>query len=576
MKKRIVLFIALACTWGTSLWAQNWSRSQVEEYANTGKTLPVEVYAQCPEHGLKLKNDKGFNVLVDVAHACNFSMMWGVPPRLHSLGYRAHSSHATLNSVLDVNGVSRRRIPYDMAGKFRPFGWCPNLTYNTVVTYQTSPKEQPYTDAEIAALQQFVNDGGSLLVLVNPAKQEELKGWSMNKLLNCFGASVTGEAAFNNRKYATFKTPSSWETVQSADGAAPVYVRGTVGKGRVAIIGNASAFDMVGNKAPQQEKDKETAFIDETLAWLNSAQQPVGGYFPAGTAGGGDIYPELETNSRGIVIYYAANQFPYMLKCVQEECPKITDQIFSWYPSQPTKEPMYLLLCAGDGGGWAVNAFYPKENGIISMSTQGIISIFAHELAHTMQGPLNYKGETAGLAPIGNSGEAHAGWFQGKIDAIYDPSRLEHPNRKCGDIFHEKCFAELDFVKYYENKELHEKFGKGKDWHKTWYIWQRMDDTFGPTWYPRWKWVQHTRWAETPQHRLTWEEMVEDMSIAVGKDLFPFIKACGIGLNRDKIGAIEFNGKKQKLKPAQIEVIAPGKVHMDDIANYKQPIKVKK
>lgn len=42
--------------------------------------------------------------------------------------------------------------------------------------------------------------------------------------------------------------------------------------------------------------------------------------------------------------------------------------------------------------------------------------------------------------------------------------------------------------------------------------------------YPRWMYIQHTRWSETSDKKLTWEKSVEDMSIAVGKDLFPFLQ----------------------------------------------------
>ncbi|MCJ7580805.1 MAG: hypothetical protein MUP98_09770 [Candidatus Aminicenantes bacterium] len=36
----------------------------------------------------------------------------------------------------------------------------------------------------------------------------------------------------------------------------------------------------------------------------------------------------------------------------------------------------------------------------ISLDRLGIISIFAHELAHTMFGPVNDRGEVAGRVPI--------------------------------------------------------------------------------------------------------------------------------------------------------------------------------
>ena len=57
------------------------------------------------------------------------------------------------------------------------------------------------------------------------------------------------------------------------------------------------------------------------------------------------------------------------------------------------------------------------------------------------------------------------------------------------------------------------------------------------------------------------------MSIAIGADLFPFMRECGIGLNRENIGKIEFQGKKMKLKPAKIEFINPGEVRLEKIVD---------
>ena len=234
---------------------------------------------------------------------------------------------------------------------------------------------------------------------------------------------------------------------------------------------------------------------------------------------------------------------------------------------------MYLILCAGSGGGWAVNAYRPKENGIISLDTHGILSIFGHELAHTMHGPVNNDGEVAGIAPIPNRGEAHAGWYQGKVNALFKAEFLNHSNRNCNSMFdYDTKGNALDLATEYENKALMETWGKGKDWTKTWYIWQKLDDRYGPTWYPRWKYIQHTRWKDDPEHHLSWDEMVEDMSIAVGEDLFPFMRKAGTTLDKNRLEEIEFNGELMKLEIAPIELTPGGPVRIEKIGDYKKPL----
>lgn len=570
MKNILLNFILLFTVCPISL-AQKMTDEEVTRYWHTGKTLPIEYYEYSTKIPLDLKNDNGYNVLLDVAHQCDFATMWQFPVRLHKLGYRAHSSHASLNSVLSQDGVSRRRIPYDMKNGIRPFAWCPNLKYNVVVTDQTNPDAQPYTKKEIDYLKAFVEEGGGLVIMANPIAEDRKQNWSLNTLLKAFGAELGNNVQKGKLKATSLIPTDTWSIDEQYEGT-PVQMRREFGKGRIIVFGNASRFDYTGKDSELPANKITNELVANCMAWLCEHQQPVGGFFPVKTGGGGDIYPENEIKTDGIIIFYAENQLPELLNVITTEFPKITQQICEWYPSKPTLEPMYLLLCAGNGGGWAVNAFKPKENGVISLKPDGIISIYAHELAHTMKGPVNEKGETAGLPPIPNSGEAHAGWFQGKINAMYNPDLSSKPNRNCDKIFKEPYFKAIDFTQYYENEALRKKFGKTKDWNKTWYIWQRLDDIYGPTWYTRWKWMQHIRWQDTPQHKLTWEEMVEDMSIAVGHDLFPFITQCGIQLARDTMGTVTFRNKEIKLLPARIDVTVPGPVRLEAIKDYKKEL----
>jgi hypothetical protein len=338
-----------------------------------------------------------------------------------------------------------------------------------------------------------------------------------------------------------------------------------------------SANYHVRRNASEAEKKRIASYLQTSLDWLTEGQQPVGGEptLPASMDGGGSIYPEIEKQFDNIVFFYSANQKEELLKTVREDIPVCQDLIESLLPTKPTAEPMYLLLCAGSGGGWAVNAFRPKENGIISLDRLGIISIFAHELAHTMFGPVNDRGEVAGIAPIPDKGEAHAGWFQGKSNATFDPSLQSYANRKCNSVFTWDPGLKMDLKKY-KNDPKYRKKWKGRDWTKIWYIWQKLDDRYGPAWYPRWKWVQHTRWQDTPVKRLTWEEMVEDMSIAVGEDLFPFFNRTGTELGRERLERIAFQDKMMELAEAPIDTGPAGKVRIEAIGDYRKPLDVSK
>jgi len=529
---------------------------QITEAWTSGKTLELSTFKKLTTSPLfaeqPVKNDKGYNVLVDLAHECTFYQMWTVPEQLNQLGYRSLGSHATLNTVLDRDGESRVRVLWDTVNKVYPFAWWPNPIFHVVLTGQFNPEAQEYTEPEISALVDFVKKGGGLIILSDYRKLKNpdsrvsgsIDDWSLHRLITAFGINP-GE------------TP----------------VRMEFGKGRVLVTGNPKELKYPRDAAISQ-KDSVDLIVAECLDWLTAKQKPLKGrpILPQAMEGGGPIYPELEDHFSNIVFYYAANQKSELLKVVKEDVPRAQEFIEQRLPSTPTAEPMYLILAAGGGGGWAVNIYKPKENGIISLDGFGILSIFGHELAHTLFGPAGDDGGTAGIAPIPDRGEAHAGWYQGKVNAFLKPELRDKPNRDCNLMFaFDPKGNAMDLATCYENEAMHKQWGYGKDWIKTWYIWQKLDDRYGPGWYPNWKYVQHTRWKNDPEHHLSWDEMVEDMSIAVGEDLFPFFRKLGTTLQKSRLERIEYNGATIELPVALVEVTPAGAVRLEMIDPAKHP-----
>jgi hypothetical protein len=575
-----------ACTAGHQ--DQRMTKEEIDNAWKEGLTLPLGAFKDLSGEKVlfaeqSVQNDKGYNVLIDMAHECSFTTLWDLPERLNKSGYRAIGSHATVTTVLDPEGVSRVRVLYDQENKIYPFAWWPNARYDVVITEQSTPEAQEYTDTEVKALEMFVRKGGGLFIQGNVDRSAgttsvgtgSTGGWSLNKLAAAFGGKYTDQDTMvSGIRWARMELSKEWIPAGLSTGIEkleelPLNILSMrkFGKGRVVMSGNLSAIRKSG-KDSEERKALADSLLSGAMALLTEFQKPVGGtlMLPQTMEGGGAIYPELEDNFSNIVFYYAANQKPELLQTVKQDVPNAQAFIQQRLPSTPTEEPMYLILCAGGGGGWAVNIYKPKENGIISLDGHGILSIFGHELAHTMHGPANNDGEIAGIAPIPGRGEAHAGWFQGKVNALFKPDLLDKANRECNSMFaYDPKGNAMDLATCYENEAMHQKWGYGKDWVKTWYIWQKLDDRYGPTWYPRWKWVQHTRWKEDPEHLLSWEEMIEDMSIAVGEDLFPFFTKLGTTLNKRRLGEVYFQGKPISLSVAPIEITPAGPVRMEEI-----------
>lgn len=548
---------------------------QINDYWHKGKTLPLETGRQYPPQKLNIPNDKGYNVMIDISHQCSFASLWGLAGRLMNMGFRPVTNQASLDSVLKKDGACRVRIPVDPDKGIRPFAWYPNFSYNVIITEQADPTGQNYTEKEQKALEKFVKDGGLLIIQGSPVGDaDKMKTWSLNELARRFGGELLPETVkHKDRHYARLQVDDSWEVTAKGDKGEAVQARRSFGKGKVVLHGSMDAIRHQGKD--REEANKETdQYINDLLDWGTKDQQPLKDEprLPQPMGGGGAIYPELENGETDIIIYYAQNQKPHLLKTVRESYPLVTQKVLNWLPSRPTAEPMYLILSAGDGGGWAVNAFKPKENGIISDSAEGLISIYAHELAHTLGGPPNAQNELAAEAAIPNQGEAHAGWFQGKADAVFDEARQTKSNRNCNSVFENSKLREFDLKRYQTDEEYRKNYSNSDEWTKTWYLWQKLDDRYGTTWYPRWKWVQHTRWTNDRNRRLTWEETVEDMSIACGEDLFPFFHKINIKLDRPTAGELEFQGKKMTLPSSPIELSPAGPVRLEEIGDYKKPI----
>ena len=119
--------------------------------------------------------------------------------------------------------------------------------------------------------------------------------------------------------------------------------------------------------------------LSELVSSSSEGSRPVGGVptLPTEAAGGGPIYPELEKRVGNVIVFYAQNQKPDLLKVVTDEMPAVRQQVLEWFPSQTSGGTMFLILSGGNGGGWAVNAYKPEEVGIISLDREGILSIFA-------------------------------------------------------------------------------------------------------------------------------------------------------------------------------------------------------
>jgi len=527
-----------------------------------GRTLSLEEARRFSLPAQPVRGDTGINVLLDHAHQAAFAMMWDWTGWARGLGFRVVGSHASLDSVLDERGKCRIRVP---DGKRRPFAWWPNPKFNVVVSYQLGSSRQDYLPSERRSLERFLQAGGGALLLVSPPSRTE--PYSLKELLQAWGCSLTdAPAPFAGQRLAGLALGEGWTVLERAEDGTPVAAVRAFGKGRLAVADHRLVLPS--DKAPEHGPLSRAALEERVGRWLRSlseGKRPVGGpaNLPMEDPGvGGAVYPELEERVGGAVVFYAKNQTDAVLQCVRKEVPRVDRQVREWIPSPKPKDPMFLILAAGEGGGWAVNMYEPKEVGIISADSDGILSILAHEVAHTCYaGPPNSKGGAAGNLPEVFS-EAHAGWFQRKAD-FWRTGKTGHNAN--GLFTFDPDATKLDLSRG-------ESYPYGQAWTKLWWLWQKLDERYGPTWYPRWLWVKNQRWADQPNRRLSWDDVVEDMSIAVGEDLFPMMRRIGTTLRKDRFPEAVFQGRRLRLEPAEFDLTPAGDPITEPIGDWRKPL----
>ncbi len=153
---------------------------EIEAWWKAGRTLPLETTNKYPLAELNVKDDTGINVLIDMAHKCNFFTMWKLGHHLNHRGLRTVGSLATLDSVLTPGSSCRVRIP--VAPRVLPFAWWKAARFNVVLT-EGEVHNPGYDDRELEALDKFVRDGGGLVVSGSLVRDEN----------NGIGLAHTGE-----------------------------------------------------------------------------------------------------------------------------------------------------------------------------------------------------------------------------------------------------------------------------------------------------------------------------------------------------------------------------------------------
>lgn len=468
--------------------------------------------------------DSGINVLLDSSHQFSFHNHWQVQDTIRNAGHRVTGNQASLQYALVPGTPMRVRDQEDHAwGGNRPFIQLPAPEFDVVFTYQ-SGKSQPYLPAERKTLKQFVKAGGGLIMQCSNPEAH------LAEVAQAFGSRLLPDAAEVNSvddvpgldalefpttmRVAAFS--AEWQVVVGEGGAGALAWR-SYGKGTVVLI-------VDGALAVARVDDRNVPNAD-LLDWAvrkaaeGASPRDDGRWVPWEYGGlGGAFYPENEIEVGGVSVLFADNQLPDIVELAKERFTEVMDTLQIMLPTPPNPgDAYYINLAAGNGGGWAENAITPKLAGTISTNHESILSILAHELAHTMYGPAAVDG-TAGVGLPAWFSEAHAGWFQRKT-----MMRLGYMNTSpyfnVGVARQDPLLDDIDLANIPEG-------GMGAAWHKVWFIWSVLDGRYGEQWYPNWLKHVHDKYSGTDT-KLDMDGYIMSISESVGEDVAPLFERFG-------------------------------------------------
>lgn len=469
--------------------------------------------------------DKGVNILLDSSHQFSFFHHWQVQDALRESGFRVTGSQASLDRALKPGTAMRVRVQADHAwGIERPFTTIPSPVFEVLFSYQHGAF-QPYLPDERAALQAFLEAGGGAVFEVSSPEApaaEILRGYGA-----VFGGP-TGAASLRTEELASALAAAppkdlrqaelspEWTVAAGADERHGAVAWRKAGRGTIVLFADPGLLRVKDGKG---DRVNEALLEWAVLKASGGTRRKTDGrripWEPEGL--GGAFYPDNEIEVGGLRVLYSDNQLPSIVELARKRTTEVLAILQKMLPTPPNPgKAYYINLAAGEGGGWAENAVTPKMAGTISLKPESILSILAHELAHTMYGPEAFDGTPGCRMPDWWS-EAHAGWFQRKtIKELGFGDRWPYYSKAlaAGDPTLSLDLANLpaDQVRL--------------AWDKAWVIWSILDARYGPEWYP--KWLAHVhKTINDPKRLLTMDEYIRTVSEAVGEDTAPLFERFG-------------------------------------------------
>ncbi len=412
-----------------------------------------------------------------------------------------------------------------------------NLDNANVFILPACDDKVPYTDEDKAIMKQFVENGGGLVIMGSPGKNQQ------NAMTGQFGASfdktgkaplsftansgLTGEIESPNGFTLTFTDPGEWKAlVVNADGT-PVLAEKKMGQGKV-IAASATLFG-----ARDKKMNKNGGSINNE--WINTLLTRAGEGRKVDLSkqvDGGDLVRTDHSKQVGSLIYhwsdYLTPSAEAMIK-MDSKC-RPTIEKFMGVPLSPGMSSEVGLLATGGGGysngrhiGLAVfwGGFPEREDSMIEFIT--------HENVHSWVHPHTEPYWNEPIATyVGDLVMGDQGYPEEAA------KRIANTIKSALALDPEMKLYNLDGNGPADAPELDSGQKRSINWGKSFWVFDQLRKD-NPDFLAKYFQAKRKYVPKKLDKSYSLDDAVAIMSIAAGKDLFPWFCEHGMPVSRDKV-----------------------------------------
>ena len=392
---------------------------------------------------------------------------------------------------------------------------------------QSSASPCPYLPEDIEAVQKFLAEGGGVVILGDYSVFRKESNYRLNTLVKQFSAEFVNESAMKplsgcsileregidsySPKIIKLDEPVDWEVLVEDAKDRTVMARRRVGKGYLVVVSRS-----LSGRKPDASDPINDGWWKPLLRQI-SANKPVD---PKRRPS--HQMPENKTERQRLPIQYSDYMKSHAdaIYAVYDECFPVIREVMGVPPSEGMLTKLILLPTGGGGFSSGSSIGLAAWWGNFPEKKYGMVELISHESTHSWVHPFTEPmwnegiatyvgilvGRRMGLAEDADS--TLAGWIRRARRYDEDMAKYDLANGK--DVPHVVRMAKPMYIFEYLSREKPDIVGL---------------------------YFQTKRKLATPEKikKYTADDSVAVLSIAMGRDLFPWFRSLGITVERTKV-----------------------------------------